>query len=267
MPNEEKGLYTIGELARHVGITVRTLQYYDKEHLLASTPTAGGRRMYTREDIVKLQQILFYKSLGFSLGQIREKILKRGSSPELCDIFSEQRDMLRAQIESQNKIADLLDLMAEETKVGKELSLDRLMAILHLMKEGNPYTYFVRSFNDEQLQAITKRFTSPDNYEGIMANIQELFSQLCGLYLQGADPAGEEGQQLARRWWDMVADFSKGDPAMLETLVSTGRDVDNWPEELRHLQEPIKNFLSQALAIYLSGIGIHLDDMEAKEHD
>ncbi len=260
MSNEEKSLYTIGELARHVGITVRTLQYYDKEHLLASTPTAGGRRMYTREDIVKLQQILFYKSLGFSLGQIRGKLLEGGSAPELCGIFSQQRDMLRAQIESQNKIADLLDLMAEETKAGKELSLDRLMAILQLMKEGNPYTYFVRSFNDEQLQAITERFNSPDNYEGFMAKMQEMFSALSGLYLQGIDPAGEEGQQLAKRWWEMVTDFSNGDPAMLETLVSTGRDVDNWPAQMKHLQEPIKNFLSQALGIYLSGIGIHLDD-------
>jgi hypothetical protein len=52
-------LLAIGELAHMVGITVRTLQYYDEQDLLKPIVTEGGRRKYTREDVVRLEQILF----------------------------------------------------------------------------------------------------------------------------------------------------------------------------------------------------------------
>lgn len=46
-----KGHMTVGEVAKKMGITVRTLQYYDKEELLCpSVKSEGGRRLYTDED-------------------------------------------------------------------------------------------------------------------------------------------------------------------------------------------------------------------------
>ena len=54
-----KGYMTVGELAKKMGTTVRTLQYYDKEGLLSpSSESEGGRRLYTDKDMVKLHQIL-----------------------------------------------------------------------------------------------------------------------------------------------------------------------------------------------------------------
>lgn len=61
------GYMTVGEVAKKMGITVRTLQYYDKEGLLPpSAESVGGRRLYTDKDLVTLHQILSLKSLGFS---------------------------------------------------------------------------------------------------------------------------------------------------------------------------------------------------------
>ena len=61
----EQSYIFVGELAKKTGVTVRTLQYYDRVGLLKPTLSEGGRRMYSRDDILKLQQILFLKSLGF----------------------------------------------------------------------------------------------------------------------------------------------------------------------------------------------------------
>ena len=67
-----EGFMTVGELAKKMGITIRTLQYYDKEGLLSpSAESEGGRRLYTDKDIVLLHQILSLKSLGFSLKDIK----------------------------------------------------------------------------------------------------------------------------------------------------------------------------------------------------
>ena len=57
-------------------VTVRTLQHYDKEGLLSPSATSdGGRRLYTDKDIVKLHQILSLKHLGFSLDDIRNRLI------------------------------------------------------------------------------------------------------------------------------------------------------------------------------------------------
>ena len=57
-----QGFMTVGEVAKKMGVTVRTLQYYDKEGLLSpSAESEGGRRLYTDKDLVMLHQIISLK--------------------------------------------------------------------------------------------------------------------------------------------------------------------------------------------------------------
>ena len=52
------GYMTVGEVAKKMGITVRTMQYYDKEGLLSpSAESEGGRRLYTDKDLVMLLEM------------------------------------------------------------------------------------------------------------------------------------------------------------------------------------------------------------------
>lgn len=68
-----RGFMTVGELAKKMNTTVRTLQYYDREGLLSpSAESEGGRRLYTDKDIIRLHQIQSMKYLGFSLGDIKK---------------------------------------------------------------------------------------------------------------------------------------------------------------------------------------------------
>lgn len=265
--NDEERRFTIGELARLVGVTVRTLQYYDQADLLNSAYTEGGKRIYTRDDVLKLQQILFLKSLGFSLEEINDKILEQGNFADFEKVFAQQREILLGQIANLNKSVDTLDLLIAEIEDGKKISMEKLMTILKLMKEGNPYSFIVHYFNDEQFEKLADRFDSLETYEQFMGNATEVFARLDTLYRQGADPAGPDGQELAKQWWTMVSEFTAGNPGMLQTLVSSGKDIDNWPEDAKSIQEPIKNFLSRALGIYLHRNGITITSEEAKKHD
>lgn len=262
MEQSKEQVYSVGELAKKAGVTVRTLQYYDRTGLLKATVSEGGRRMYTRGDILKLQQILFLKSFGFSLEEINDKLLKTKSSADLENVFVQQREMLAEQIGYLKEIVDTLDTVIPEIRMGGEISLDKLMTIIELMKQGNPYTFVLRYFGDDQLKSVADRFDSKEKYERIMNQSKEVFAQLNILYRRGADPAGKEGQELAKQWWDMVSAFTDGDPDLLKPLLSAGRDVNNWPEETKGLQDAIRNFLGAALDIYLKKTGIHLPHQE-----
>ena len=58
-------LYTTGQLAEKAFVTIRTLRYYDKVGLLKpSHHSDGGHRLYTNEDLLRLEQILGLKFLG-----------------------------------------------------------------------------------------------------------------------------------------------------------------------------------------------------------
>ena len=66
-------LMTVGELASRVGVTVRTIQYYDQRGLLH--PTCKGEqnlRLYSSSDVDRLNRIITLKYLGLSLSQIQE---------------------------------------------------------------------------------------------------------------------------------------------------------------------------------------------------
>lgn len=67
------GCWTIGEAAARAGVSVRTLHHYDAIGLLApSEVTQAGYRLYDEAAMAKLEQILFFKELGFPLEQIRD---------------------------------------------------------------------------------------------------------------------------------------------------------------------------------------------------
>ena len=73
MPANEDDLMTVGELARRVGVTVRTIQYYDQKGLLhPSSKSEQNQRLYSRDDEERLYRILTLKYLGFSLAQIKK---------------------------------------------------------------------------------------------------------------------------------------------------------------------------------------------------
>src|SRR6201994_414387 len=63
--------YTVKALARLSGVSVRTLHHYDEVGLLKPACVgANGYRYYGREELLRLQQILFHRELGFSLEEI-----------------------------------------------------------------------------------------------------------------------------------------------------------------------------------------------------
>jgi len=270
MEKQESTYITIGELAEKAGVSVRTLQYYDRIGLLRSTLSESGRRRYTMEDILTLQQIVFLKSFGFSLEEIKGKILKYESASDLGAVFAEQREALIGQAENLKNIIKMLDTVIFEIKKGNEISLSRIMMILQLMRQGNKYAFVLSYLGADQLRDIAERFKGPDSKvksKGIVNSAEEILTGMKKLYANGADPAGTEGQKLAARWWSMVSDFTGDDEKLLKTLVSAGADIEDWPDETKDFRDVIENFLSAALVVYLKGKNIDLSKLGGKENE
>lgn len=106
---------TVGELAEVSGVTVRTLHHYDEIGLLVpSTRSGSGYRIYTNDDIDRLQTILTYRELGLGLGEIAAAV----DSPDATgDVLRTARRRIDERIAKLKAIARSLDTaIAQEGK-------------------------------------------------------------------------------------------------------------------------------------------------------
>ncbi len=104
--------YTTGEVAKHCGISVRTVQYYDTRGILSPGETSeGGRRLYTEEDLKTMETICFLKGLGLSLESIRTLLKEEYSQEVIFLLLEEQESLLKKEIdEKQAQISRITEV-------------------------------------------------------------------------------------------------------------------------------------------------------------
>ncbi|MGW0534108.1 MerR family transcriptional regulator [Streptomyces sp. NPDC003032] len=113
--------YTVGQVSGFAGVTVRTLHHYDRAGLL--TPgerSPGGYRLYSDADLARLQQILFYRELGFALDEIAE--ILADPQANALDQLKARRRALREQIGKLERLVEVAERAMEVQRTGVSLS-------------------------------------------------------------------------------------------------------------------------------------------------
>lgn len=254
MAGTEVAELSIGELARRAGLSVRTLQYYDREDVLRARIDSSGRRRYRTSDVLKLQQILFLKSLGFSLEDIRSRILDELSPAALEELFAHQRELLLHEIDRLRTSVELLDRVVPEVRAEGTVSLNRLVMMIELTARDFPYTSVLRYLSESQLQTLAGHDALRNR---AAARITELTTRPMDLYRSGAAPGGRAGQDFAAAWWAVVTEVTQGDEDFLDALLRAGSAVGEWPAESRELVAALQHFLAAALDTYFTTNDIH----------
>lgn len=113
--------YSVGQVSTFAGVTVRTLHHYDKAGLLSpSDRSPAGYRLYNEADLVRLQQILFYRELGFPLDEIAA-IFKDPQVNPLERLRARQRE-LNEEIARLQRLAEVAERAIEVQKTGVPLT-------------------------------------------------------------------------------------------------------------------------------------------------
>lgn len=113
--------YSVGQVSAFAGVTVRMLHHYDRAGLLSPSGRSGaGYRLYSGADLARLQQILFYRELGFSLDEIAE-ILKDPQANALEYLRARQRQLSEA-IGRLQRLAEVAEQAIEVQQTGVELT-------------------------------------------------------------------------------------------------------------------------------------------------
>jgi len=199
--------YTVQKLARLAGVSARTLRYYDRIGLLKPAgTTASGYRIYGRAEVDLLQQILFYRELGFSLNRIREIV----HAPEYDPLQALKEH--RQQLLDSRKRLDAMIASVEKTIAAFEGRLtmtdqEKFESFKKHMVEANEQKYGAearRQFGDEAVDRSNEKLLgmTPEAYEEVQRLEREIADALAEAMKDG-DPAGPLAQKAAdlhRRW-------------------------------------------------------------------
>ena len=130
---KRKGYYTTGEFAEKAHVTLRTIRWYDNKNLLKpSGYTEGGARLYTDADLSKLQQILLFKYLGFSLDDIREMIMTSENEEYLLGSLDIQKKLVQEKIEELNDVYKALDKTRDAVEKHHGKDLNAMLNLIHI---------------------------------------------------------------------------------------------------------------------------------------
>ena len=240
----------VGELARRTGLTVRTLHHYDAIGLLKpSLHSEAGYRLYTADDITRLQQVLSLRQLGFSLDEIRECLDRPAFSP--LEVINLHAARLRGQIEAQRKLCERLEALAAHFRAAGEVSADEF---LHTIEEMTMLEAMAEKyFTPEQLRLIKERReqVGQDRLERMQEDWAELIALIRAEMDKGTDPADETVQALARRWQDLLNQSTGGDPGIKQAMKRL------WEEQgdglvaqfgSRYDSRPVWEYITRAVA-------------------
>jgi DNA-binding transcriptional MerR regulator len=123
--NESSGVgkveFTIGELSREFGVTLRALRFYENKGLI-SPHRDGLNRLYSQGDRTRLALILKGKKLGFTLGEIRQMIAAEEDSTDRDALtFSREKCLEQIELLERQKV-EIEEGLAELHRICKSLS-------------------------------------------------------------------------------------------------------------------------------------------------
>lgn len=119
--------YTVKQVAAMSGVSVRTLHFYDEAGLLKPAYCgANGYRFYKEPQLLKLQQILFYRELGFELKRIK-RILGRRDFEKIAALES-HRKVLEKNLTRTHRLIETIDQTIEHLKGTKKMKSEEMFA-------------------------------------------------------------------------------------------------------------------------------------------
>lgn len=234
----------VKELADLVGISVRTLHHYDEIGLLVpDSVTEAGYRQYSQENIEKLQQILFFKTLDFPLKKIKEII----ESPtfERQEALEIQHKMLLSKRQRLNQMIKTIEKSIQYAKGEIEMTNEEKFEGFDF--SNNPYEQEARErWGDKAVDAANEKAQTFDKEDE--ARFNQLFRDLAAIrHLSAEDPQAQEAIDQWYKFLNQMGNYS------LEAFKGLGQmyiDDVRFTKNIDQFGDGLALFMRDAMAVY-----------------
>ena len=251
--------YKIKEVADMAGISVRMLHHYDKIGLLKpDSINSSGYRIYTNENLDRLQQILFFKELNFPLQEI--KIILDNPNFNRKKALENHRQLLLEKKLRLEKIIHSVDKTISSIEGGVKMNKKEVLGVFDMTeieehqkkyseevknKYGNTSAY-------KESNKKTSKYTKED-WNNIMKDWDEIFKKLSNL--MDKNPDNNEVQESVHQLRTHISkNFYNCTPEIFRGLGALYVNDERYTNNIDKHKTGLSSFLREAINVYCDNI-------------
>ena len=240
-------VYQAHEFAKRAGVTVRALHHYDRLGLLKpASRSEAGYRLYADRDLVRLQQIVTLKFLGFSLAQIKD-ILDRKNFDLVQELRAQRRVIAekRRQLDTAIAAIERAELAVSSNGVPDWEAFRKIIEVIEMQSDME----WTKKYYSEEAKADLARRNQADpelarrgerDWAELIKDVEAALSE---------DPGSPKAQALADRWQKLIQSFTGGNPKVAEGLKKLYSDQESWPSSFKKpYSDEVGAFICKAIA-------------------
>ena len=243
-------MYTVKQLAKLAGISVRTLHYYDEIGLLKPSSVGGnGYRHYEEESLLKLQQILFYREMELSLDEIKA-VVGRPDFDVLTALHS-HRKALQGRVERLKRLIQTVDNTIDHLKGNETMNAKGLFEGFSEEEQEKYAREAEQMYDPETVRASNRKWKaySPAQKEHILAEGKTIYTDLAAAMPKGAESA--EVQAVIAHWHRHMQNFWSPNDEQLLGLADLYNDDPRFKANYDRVDPRLAEFMREAVKVYV----------------
>lgn len=243
-------MWTIGEVARMSGVTSRTLRHYDAVGLLVPPATGpGGRRLYSRAELLRLQQVLVLRELDVDLTTIAEVLRADGDDGARARLLRAHHERLVAERDRLDRLATTLDATITHLEKGTEMAAkDLFEGFDHRRHEPEAR----RHWGDDAVDRGNSAWAAlgEDGRAAHLRESQEIASGFASAMTAGASASDDAVQRLVARHHAQVRTFWTPDATSFASLGQMYVDDPRFTATYDAVAPGLAVYIRDAMAVF-----------------
>ena len=238
----------INEVAKVSGVSSRTLHYYDEIGLLKPTKLENGYRVYTENDLDKLQQILFYKFLGFKLSKISEILNNKSNKLE---ILEEQRQLILKEKSRYEQILNTIENTIKSHKGERNMSIEEKFSGFKLEDVKKYEQSAKEKYGEEVIEEAKNRQKGKEDI--VNEKFNSVFRELAECKRLGLELSDDKVQEQVDRLYSHLREY--GFDCTIEVFSYIGKGYSTNPEFKNNIDrfgEGVAEYISKAIEYYVN---------------
>jgi MerR family transcriptional regulator, multidrug-efflux activator len=247
-------VYKVKQVAELSGVSVRTLHHYDRIGLLVpESTTPAGYRLYTKQDLERLQQILFFREMDFTLQEIKD-ILNR-SDFDRKESLNKHRESLLTKKKRLEEMIATVDRTIIALQGGEKMSDKDMFQGFDISEiEAHQKKYSEeakKKYGKETVENVEKRTSaySSEDWGTIQTKTEDIYKRVIARMDHG--PEDSEVQQAVADWRQLITDnFYDCTIDIFRGLGDLYVDDPRFTKNIDKYQEGLASFLRKAMHYY-----------------
>ena len=241
-------MFHIKEAAELSGVSIKTLHHYDKIGLLVPVKSKNGYRTYSQEDLERLQVILYYKYLGFSLDQIAELLAEEKSN--LLPHLTKQLDYLTQERKRLDTLISTLQKTIQEQKGERQMTIEEKFTGFSYQDTQKYHQEAVDKYGQEVMNQALERQSGRE--DEATAAFNQVFQALAQNLKNGLAATAAENQEEAAKLLQAIRTY--GFDCSIEVFGHIGKGYVYNPEFKQNIDKfgpGTAQYTSDVIATYV----------------